>query len=319
MFKKIVLSLLMMFLCVDAVSAGPAGQLAIRLEQPKTPTNQTEFPLTFTVLDTQSREITVACNKQFEGGATTTFNTQTISGGNTSSCPITSSIVNAKGTYTFSVVATAGSDSASDSVTMVYDNQNPGDPRNFAKNKLNSCTYEIKFTTAEDSGKTVKVEVYRSDLTSFTADDGSRVTSVSVGSATDKVVTDTVSDCNRSYYYAVRAFSEAGNGSAVIGDEDINVVQGTTTTTTAASPAKAAQGAIPVRNGSILGLENTATESATPSASAAGKVLGEAENPSADSGQAKTGLAKVSVIAWIAIGLILLTIIVRLIGRSRNK
>src|SRR6185369_9485240 len=91
---------------------------------------------------------------------------------------------------------------------------------NYSKDKITACEYKIHFRSADDAGKTVKVEVYRSENKSFSADAGSRVGTVATGSNTDNDFTQSVPDCNKVYYYAVRAFDSGGNGSGVTGDSE---------------------------------------------------------------------------------------------------
>ncbi len=319
MFKKIVF-LFGLYLLLAAPVFAAVGDLVIRLEEPKTPTNQNDFPITFVVLDlVGGRNISVVCNKQYEGGATTTYDSHTLSaGGNTDSCHVTSDVIKDKGSYLFSVIATAGSDSTSDAVTVIYNNDSPGDPRNYSKNKISGCTYEIKFTSAEDNGKTVKVEVYRSTDTSFTADNGSRVAEEWMGSNTDRTIHNDVPDCNKTYYYAVRAFSGSGAGSGLVGDQEIKWINSTTTTSTTQAGG---QGAIPVRRGTISGIEeNVKDASPATSASESGTILGqenEAEKP--NQGSLLSRLAQISPVIWVILGLITLIGVARLISRFRTE
>lgn len=261
------------------VSAGVMlNALSVRLEDPKTPTNQNTFDVVFVALDLQKRDVTVTCWKQgpsdsdfVQFGGAQTFP----GGGNTGVCPITSSIFTTKGDYTIKAIAKAGIDEKSDSAMVTYNNEGPGDPTNYSKERANLCDYKIKFRSADDSGKTVKVEVYRSENTSFTADSGSRVDTISLGSNTDGTSITTPPDCNKEYYFGVRAFDSAGNGSNVIGDSIVTFTTTTTTTTSTVASQQPTQGAIEVLSGegTILGKE---TESSTE-----GTILGET-TPSAD-------------------------------------
>ncbi len=247
-----------------------AAGLSIRLEQPKTPTNQTEFDITFVTLDLTGRDVTVKCYKK--GPTDSDFvafgTTQTFAdGGNTGVCPVTSSILNAKGTYTFKATATADAETVEDSVSLAYNNEGPGDPTGYLKERVNTCDYKIKFHSADDGGKTVKIEVYRSENKTFTADSGSRVDTIILGSNTDGQSITTPPTCSKEYYFAIRAFDSAGNGSNIVGDSEITV----TTTTTTTSTTSTTPGAILLETpstGSVLGNETT-------SATEEGKVLGE--------------------------------------------
>lgn len=249
-----------------------AAGLSIRLEQPKSPTNQTEFDITFVTLDLAGRDVTVKCYKK--GPSDSDFapigSTQTFAdGGNTGVCPVTSSILNTKGTYAFKATATADSETVEETVTVVYNNEGPGDPTGYLKERVNTCDYKIKFHSADDGGKTVKVEVYRSENKTFTADSGSRVDTISLGSNTDGQSITTSPNCSKEYYFAIRAFDSAGNGSNIVGDSETVVTTTTTTTTTTSTTPGAILLETPSA-GSVLGEEIAKNEATNE-----GKVLGE--------------------------------------------
>ena len=253
-----------------------AANVSVRVEQPKSPTNQNDFPLHFVALDVLGRTVTVTCYKEAPGESSyTQFGSSQVlpDGGNNGYCQ-TSGVLSSKGTYNFEVTATAGSDTATGTVSVAYDNSGPGDVFGYSKDH-NSCQYVIHFTTANDSGATVKVELYRSDAVPFTADTSTRVQTISAGSNETHAVTDTPPDCSKTYYYAVRAFNAAGNGSALVGD---NVTNETVITPT---PGQSA-GAIPVSgtNGNVLGVQ-TGPTGATGTAGEGGQVEGES-TPSAE-------------------------------------
>lgn len=262
------LLLLTLFFAFAGTSFAASTDVSIRLSQPKSPTNKDSFNITFVTLDTQNRAITVKCLKKGPSdGPFSQFGSDiSVSpGGNTGNCSVNSSIVNTQGTYQFEAQAFAGADSAiSPIVSVDFNTSGPGAPTNFSKDRPTSCQYKIKFRTADDGGKTVKARLYRADSTSSDPTSTSEVAAVNIGSNTDGEFTDTVPDCTKNYYYAVRAFDSAGNASGVVGDS-INI--GTTTTTTTAQQ----QGAIPVGGtggGQVLG---TGTE-----AGKTGEALGEA-------------------------------------------
>jgi hypothetical protein len=147
-------------------------------------------------------------------------------------------------------------------------------PSYSGKERVNVCDYKIKFHTADDGGKTVKIEVYRSENTTFDVNDGSRVDTIGIGSNTDGSSITTPPSCNKEYYFAIRAFDENGNGSGVAGDSITKTTTTTTTTTSGASGTPpAAGGAIPAgTNGNVLGISNGPIESPTgPSGAILGK------------------------------------------------
>ncbi len=261
-----------------------AGALSVRIEQPKSPTNQNDFTVNFVSLDLSPSPAaeTATCFKKApsDGGFSQMGGTIAISaGGNSGNCQTGSSVIVDNGTYQFYVTVTNGSETVtSDTVSVNFNNSGPGTPTNWSKEKTSDNTYKIHFRTADDAGKTVKVEIYRSDQTSFNTDSGTRVGSVSVGSNTDVDFTNTIPDTSKTYYYAVRAFDSAGNGSGVLGDH-------VTTTTTVVTTLTPVQGAIPVSGGggaggAVLGT-GTAGESAgvTGATGTEGTVLGENVSP----------------------------------------
>lgn len=285
MFKKLFGIFSMFILSLMLTSTVFAANLWVRIEVPKTPINQNNFKITFVSMDISGRPITVQCFKKGPGdGSFAQFGSDInlTPGGNSSNCEVTSSIMSTEGSYEFYVKAKAsGPDEVIDSsvVTVEYKSSAPGVPGNYGKEQLGSCQYKITFKTADDGGRTSRVEIYRSDQTTFTADSGTRVGSVGIGSNLEGSFIDTVPDCGKGYYYVIRAFDGAGNASGITGDSITRV----TLTSTQASPSPAAAGAIPVSSssvgegvgGQVLG-EAEGEAAATPGA-ALGEATGEAE------------------------------------------
>jgi len=119
------------------------------------------------------------------------------------------------------------------------------------------------------------VEIYRSENKSFGVDSGSRVDTITIGSNTDGQSITTPPSCSKDYYFGIRAFDSAGNGSNVIGDSIVKFTTTTTSTTTTAGTSPTVQGAIEIPGaGAVLGKE---TESSTE-----GSILGEG-TPAAES------------------------------------
>lgn len=271
---KLVVGLALFGLMVGKVAA--ADSLSVQIEQPKSPTNQNSFDITFVAMDIQGRAITAKCFKKSPSDAGFSQFGSDISltaGGNSGSCSVTSSVLSGDGTYNFYVSTAAGSDSVdSSTVSVTYNGSGPSTPVSYSKEQ-SSCNYTIKFKTADD-GKTSKVKIYRSDQKSFTADSGTEVGTVNIGPNLEGSFTNVAPDCSKTYYFAIRAFDDAGNGSGVIGDSFTTKV----TTTVAASPTASGVSAIPVTQsqvtgGSVLGetSETTGEEilgEATPAAQA---------------------------------------------------
>lgn len=280
MFKRAIQMILAALVTVTfAGQVLAASDVSIRLAKPKSPSNQNSFDLNFVALDIQNRPITVKCLKQGPSdGAPVQFggDITLVAGGNSGHCTVTNSVFGPEGSYTFTINAYVDghiAPDATDNQPMTYDTTGPGDVHDYSKNKTNTCEYTIHFKSADDSGATVKVELYRSDAVPFDANSGSRVQTITVGSNEAKDTTDTPPNCNKTYYYAVRAFDSAGNGSALVGDTVTNITVITPTPGTT-------QGAIPVSGtgtGSVLG---KTTEEGT-SAGQGGETLGET-SPSAE-------------------------------------
>lgn len=224
-----------------------AADLSVRIERPKSPTNQSDFPITFVVLDRLGRAISATCLVKKPGsGEFVPFNsTYAIRpGGNSDSCLVTSSTMSASGTYQFMVQANAGGDvDISEIVVVDYsDVPGPGTPTAYSKQKVGGCQYQIKFKTANDSGRTNRVEVYRSSNRTFTANTDTRVKQQAAGSNQDFAIFDTPPNCDRTYYYAVRAFDQFNNGSGIVADREVVVTAGSTGGTTGTGTGTAGTG-----------------------------------------------------------------------------
>ncbi len=269
--KKLIGNLFAVVFLTLALTTGVHADFNVRLQQPKSPTYLKDFTLTYVVLDNAASPgpITVRCYKKgpSDGGYSQFGSDISVdAGGNTGTCSVDGTIVNPDGTYSFYVTANGV---ASNTVSVEYNAGGPSTPQSYSKEQTDSCHYKINFRTADDSGKTVKVELYRSTNTSFSADNGSRANEVNIGSSSDGSFTDNVSDCNKTWYYVIRAFDKFGNGSGIIGD---SVVTSTMTIT----PTPGAGGAIPVSAGNIpaqgqtlgakTGTEEGSVLGATPSA-----------------------------------------------------
>jgi hypothetical protein len=206
-----------------------------------------------------------------------------------------------------------------DNVTVKYisNSSRPGVPTNYNRQDVSSCEKKISFLSANDGGKTVRVEVYRGESTEFTLNDGTKVGTFNIGSNTPGAHVETVPDCNKKYYYALRAFDAAGNYSDVVGDR----VYETTTTTTSGETTETVEGGsnasgainvldsdIPAEgdNGQVLG-EGTDKLSGTPEATPEGAVLGEDISPTQATNFANAIKETVtSRGAWIVVGGVLL-------------
>lgn len=283
MFKTIFATFTMFILSLMLATVTYASNLSLRVEVPKTPTNQNTFKINFVAMDISGGTIEVKCFKTGDAAAFSTINLSP--GGNTGNCEVTPLIVPTEGTYGFYVTATAAGSpmQTSSTVTVEYKASAPGVPGNYNKEQQGSCQYKITFKTADDGGRTSRVEVYRSDQTSFTADSSTRVGTVWIGSNLEGSLFDSVPDCGKAYYYVIRAFDGAGNGSGIAGDSVTKVI---ITSTTQASPVPTGSGAIPaltsqVGQGEVLGVNGK-------EATSGGEILGEGTPSSEEAGPSET-------------------------------
>lgn len=300
MFKKVLLILTLLFL-FGVKPAQAFTSLSVRIAQPKSPTNTNTFDINFVTLDVLGRDITVKCFKK--GPSDGSFNQfgsdiAITAGGNTSNCHVDSGLMNtSESTYQFYVEAYAGSDTAiSATDTVDYKTSGPGTPSNYIKDHVSSCQYKISFKTADD-GKTSKVEVYRSTNTSFNLDSGTRVGTVSIGPNSDGSFTDTVPDCGATYYYVIRAFDSAGNGSGTVGDS-------LTSTSTNPTPTSGS-GAIPVSSVNLPTGPGVLGESINKTATSESEVLG-VSTPAAEEVNLPGPSTPSSKLKWVIAGLVLL-------------
>lgn len=284
-------SLLKIFVGLALVSVGIFGgetaeaassPLAVRIETPKAAVTNSGFQIGFTVLDLKGRTISLVCEKKgpSEGGFST-FETQTLTaGGNAGNCSVDAGVLTTDGIYHFRVRASAGGDSIfSESVAVTFALSGPATPTNYSRTDVNDCQVNIGFTTGNDGGKTVKVELYRSTSSSFRADAGTKVSELSLGSNMSGTFSDTVSDCSAEYFYAVRAVDAQGYGSDFVGDTETILDREhrvkTKTVTKKVSPP-AASGALAVTTEVGIRNDAEAVSGAVGDASSEGDVLGAA-------------------------------------------
>lgn len=279
MKKTILLSTALLLL--SAKSAFAQG-LSVRIETPKSPTVFQNFKITFVALDAEDRNVTARCLKQGPGDSGfsqfgSDFNF--IPGGNSASCAVDSNIVNQKGTYNFKVSATAGSDTVESQIVSVsYNSDTPGDPYDYQKEQIGNCTYRIKFHSNDDAGKTVRIDVFRTTENSLDADSSHRIASYNIGSNQSGSVENTVSDCSKTNYFGIRAYSASGAGSNIIGDTFTTT---TITSTVLANPSSKPQS----QGGAVLGRNISVREGTKKDSNEA---TGSAENGSNGSGQNPT-------------------------------
>ncbi len=248
--KKYILTLLFVLLS-GGLMVKPvfAANFVLSIQELKTPSNTKDLKLEFKALHLNNGVITAKCLKKGPSDSGfSQFGSDIVlsAGGNSSYCDL-SNAINDNGSYQFTVQATDGVDTATKTVSLDYNTSTPGTPHDYRKENINSnnCDFKIHFKTDADSGKTVKVELYRSTDSAFSANNESLVHSVNIGSDQEYDIYNSVPDCSKTYYYALRAFDNTGNGSGLIGDR-ITITTTTTTTETTVNQADQTTGAIPV-------------------------------------------------------------------------
>ena len=290
-------TILPILLCLSLLVPGRvfASSLSVRLGQPKTPTNQNNFRLTFVALDLDNNTITATCYKKSPSeSAYTQFDSvkSLKEGGNTGYCSVDNTIINTNGTYSFYVTATNGSDTENSAIVNVdYNSSAPGTPNSYSKEKITDCDYRIKFKTADDGGKTVRVDLFRSDTKKINIDSGGKVASISIGSNQQGEFTNNIPTCQKEYYYVIRAVDNAGNVSGIVGDSFTKTVTETTLSSEEAKTEATAQLSANPQVSELQGDTDDATTSGqenpssqteeitiTPSASVLGKTTTDRRN-----------------------------------------
>lgn len=296
--RRLALPLLMLFF-FGGLAFSPvevqAANLSIKIEAPETQVESSNFKIGFVALDVAGRPVTVQC--QVQGSSDVSFATFATpvsgdAGGNSGDCVVGAAVMPTDGAYQFQVVATASDEEEADEsvtagpVMVALRSVIPGTPYDYDRDDA-SCMNNITFKTAADGGKTVKVELYRSLSTSFTADASTYVAEQAIGSDVSGAFAIPAPGCSNDYFYALRAVETYGNGSGFVGDKDVNVDTHTVTrtrTTTVALPGTTS-GALAVSEtgagtaagteGAVQGAETT--EEGTEEGGTSGAVLGEAD------------------------------------------
>lgn len=219
----------------QASSVQAAPNVSIQIETPKAVIATSQFEIGFVAMDILGRPTTVECFKK--GPADASFirfaTLPLINGGTSGNCSVDASVASLDGMYMFHAVVKAGAESVtSNDVTVQVALSNvPSAPTNYVRNQVDSCTNTMTFTTADDAGKTVKVELYRSTANTFVADASTKVQEVTLTSNQNGSMTDVVADCAVEYFYIVRAVSASGDGSDFVGDVVVTIDKETKTRT----------------------------------------------------------------------------------------
>lgn len=281
-----------------ALAPGQAegAMLSVEIETPKAVINDPNFKLGFVTLDTLNRPLTVKCYTTLSATPFASYALESSFGGNSGDCEVNSSVLPTDGNYEFFVRATAtgegGETVESNHVDVTLISGVPGTPLNYEREDP-ACNNVITFTTANDGGKTVKVELYRSTENPFVASAATKMAETALGSNVNGSFSVGAPGCDDDVFYAIRAVAASGLGSSFVGDtdEDTRTTTVTTTTTNTVTVPGAPVGAIPVSSETGTGesVAGAATEAAVQGAATAesegeatqgvgeeGAVLGEA-------------------------------------------
>lgn len=264
-----------------------AASLSVEIETPEAVVNTTDFKIGFATLDVLGRSLEVECYTTLSALPFATYPLESSFGGNAGDCQVNNSVVPTDGNYEFFVRAKALGEAPetveSEHVTVTVATSVPGTPTNYDRDD-DSCQAYISFRTANDSGKTVKVELYRSEENPFVANSSTKVDEQVIGSDTEGNFTNALPDCDEDIFYALRAVDVYGHGSGFVGDIEVDTETVTETKTkinTVVIPGQAS-GALPAASGAQSGgsVQGAATdvsgEDAEEAPEGAGEVLGEA-------------------------------------------
>lgn len=224
-FKKFKYSLLSALIAISFVTLitpntvlAADSDIQVKIMKPETPTNKKSFNVGFVVLDLSNNPVTVECFKDAE---VEPFETHTPA--NAGNCAVT---IAASGTYTFYVKATSASGTKKTApVTVEVNLDKPSPVIDYSK-----AGNVLKFKTAND-GKTAKVEIHRSEKSSYTANASTKIHEMVVAPNTEYTWTDATAEPGKTYYYALRSLDAFGNVSTMVSDPEVKVTQEATTTT----------------------------------------------------------------------------------------
>ncbi len=210
----------------------------VQIEQPESPTDKTNFKIGYVALAIPvSTDLEIQCYEETSGLFGPVHTTKS------GSCIVDETIITDSGTYKFYVIAsTNGTTKQSNKVTIEVDLNKPGVVTEYNKDK-SICSYSLKFITAND-GRTSKVQIFRSDKQPFTANASTLIETIAVLPYEQTTYTDnSLPDCDKEYYYAVRALDNLNNSSSFVTDNIVTVLEKEVTIAGATTVGTAATGA----------------------------------------------------------------------------
>jgi len=214
--RSLILSLLVALfigLSSNIVRAQVVDILTAQIEEPATPINKQEFKIGFTVANTSGEDITVKCIEKTQNVVFDIYK-----GINTGSCVVDDSVIPTDGTYIFYIEAgDINNNKTSKEVPVEVDFIKPSSVKEYEKTK-SGCLNILTFKTADD-GQTSKIQIFRSEKSSFIADSSNILTQLAVLPNENVSYTDGTSLCDVEYYYAIRALDNSGNASSFVSDD----------------------------------------------------------------------------------------------------
>ncbi len=247
-----------------------AAGLSVKIETPEAVMTTENFKIGFATLDVMGRDLEVQCFVVGNASPFATYALDSSFGGNAGDCEVNSLVVPTDGSYEFFVRVNAAGESPetveSEHVMVTVATDRPGTPTNYDRDE-NDCQVTLSFTTANDGGKTVKVELYHSEDNPFIANSSTKVNEQMIGSNTNGSFTESLPGCDDDVFYAIRAVAGNGNGSDFVGDVDVDTETTTSTRTRVNTVVVPATGgsALPVgategTAGSVQGASTETTE-----------------------------------------------------------
>jgi hypothetical protein len=182
----------------------------------------------------------------------------------------------------------------SDETSTFYDASGPSPVNSYSKEKVSDGFYRLHWKNPTDTDFS-RVFIYRSDKSTFTADDSTKVAEKGGSPDTEQTWDNPGLDLSKTYYYAIRAVDKAGNPSSVVADSDSQVqVLGVAATAGVDKESKVASLPKEDKSGSVLGEEQVKDDS---------KASENAQDKGLVSSIKSIGYPKLAVIALIIIGL----------------
>lgn len=261
---------------MPAVAEG--ATLSARIETPEATMTTQDFKIGFTTLDVLGRNLEVECYKAGNATPFAEYTLESSFGGNSGDCEVNSLVVPTDGNYEFFIRVNAMGESPetveSEHVMVTVASERPGTPLNYDRDD-DDCQVTIAFTTANDGGKTSKVELYRSTDNPFVANSSTKVNEQVIGSNTNGGFTEALPGCDDDVFYAIRAVATNGNGSGFVGDVDVDTETTTSTRTRVNTVTVPGVGgsALPVGTGE--GAESGVQGATTETPEATGDEVGE--------------------------------------------